>query len=120
LQKPISKIPAPFPPNPWLSFPDFPPENLFSQALDVWLTYDILSNPTGSWEPGGREVRHQPTFEGKPMIRSRTIATENENGENPGGTFLFLQKTQVASPDSAGPFAIRSVFRSKRFIIKPL
>jgi hypothetical protein len=54
------------------------------------------------------------------MIRSRTIATENENGENPGGTFLFLQKTQVASPDSAGPFAIRSVFRSKRFIIKPL
>jgi hypothetical protein len=34
--KKISKIRAPFPPNPFKSFPDFAPEILFSQAHFLW------------------------------------------------------------------------------------
>ena len=34
--KQISKIRAPFAPNLGLSFPDFPPDNLFSQAHFLW------------------------------------------------------------------------------------
>jgi hypothetical protein len=54
------------------------------------------------------------------MIRSGIVEPENENGEPAGGTNLFLQKNQTTSPDSLGTLAILSIFRSKRFIIKPL
>jgi len=78
LQKPFSIIRAPFAPNPLLLYPDFPPENLFSQAHLLWPLYDIVSNPTGSSEPGGREGRHQPTFEGAP--KTPEIKKENQGG----------------------------------------
>jgi hypothetical protein len=96
LQKPISKIKAPFPPNLLLKSPDFPSRNLFSQAHFLWQSHTFCQRDTNDWSRTGHE---------------------EENGA-PGGTFLFLQKTLASSPDSDRALAIRSVFCSKRPIRK--
>ena len=66
LRKPISKIPAPFPPNLWLLFPDFPPENLFSQAHFLW-QFHILCQ--------------------RDSLDQEQNRTKKENREPAGGTF---------------------------------
>jgi len=93
--KPISKIRAPFAPNPCFSFPDFPPENLFSQAHFLWQSHTYVQrvpqNPAD-------EKNASAFFElkGKPMTGNK-----KENREPAGGTFHVPSNKAENTPRSA-------------------
>jgi len=94
LLKPISTIRAPFAPNPLLLNPDFPPENLFSQAHLLWQSHTLCQREADDEEQD---------------------RTKTENGDPTGGTFHVPLKDACNKPRFG-----RDTRNPLRFLLKPV
>jgi hypothetical protein len=80
LQNPISKIHAPFALNPWFPIPDFPPENLFSQAHFLWQSHTFVQ---GGHQNPADEKNTSVFFELKGTLRTKSRTGQKLKAENP-------------------------------------